>query len=399
MRLFWPKDGSFEEEFSSLQKQTPLYPFQVTVLEFVQVLSKRLVRVKGAPEIVALGYWLRKAHIHEMHESWITETAEKVIRPRGTIFHIAPSNVDTIFVYSWMLSLLAGNRNVIRISSKETELNELLYIIVGILEQVQFQEIANRTIICTYGYEEKATELLSAACHTRVIWGGDETVRKIRQIPLAPMANELAFPDRFSQAVVHASSFNKLNDVERKQLLEQFYNDVFWFDQMACSSPRLVTWVGEGNVVSNAQQFFWQSFEQVIQSKQYELLAATQVIKLTTSLWMATEEDVQEVKPTPYFSRVAFNNLPREVRERHCGGGLFFERTVSNLIVASEAIIDKDQTLAYFGFTRDELITFVDSISTRGIDRIVPIGQALKFDGIWDGQNFLKSFTREVVVI
>lgn len=399
MRLFWPKEGSFDEGLSSLQKQTPLYPFQVTVLEFVQALSKRLVRVKGVPEIVALGYWLRKAHIHEMHESWIIETVGKVIRPRGTIFHIAPSNVDTIFVYSWMLSLLAGNRNVIRISSKETELNELLHIIVGILEQVQFQEIANRTIICTYGYEEKATELLSAVCHTRVIWGGDDTVSKIRQIPLAPMANELAFPDRFSQAVVHASIFNKLNDVERKQLLEQFYNDVFWFDQMACSSPRLVTWVGEEKVVSNAQQLFWQSFEQVIQSKQYELLAATQVLKLTTSLWMATEQDVQEVKSTPYFSRIAFNDLYSKVRERHCGGGLFFERTVSNLIVASEAIIDKDQTLTYFGFTRDEIITFVDSISTRGIDRIVPIGQALNFDSTWDGQNFLKSFTREVVII
>ena len=31
-------------------------------------------------------------------------------------------------------------------------------------------------------------------------WGGDETVRTVRQVPLAPMANELAFPERFSLA-------------------------------------------------------------------------------------------------------------------------------------------------------------------------------------------------------
>ncbi|RKJ31832.1 acyl-CoA reductase, partial [Butyricicoccus sp. 1XD8-22] len=101
---------------------------------------------------------------------------------RGTVFHIAPSNVDTIFAYSWMLSLLAGNRNIIRISSKEQP-NELLDTIIKELSHPQFENISRRTIICTYGYEEKATEILSSNCHTRVIWGGDITVQNIRRIP------------------------------------------------------------------------------------------------------------------------------------------------------------------------------------------------------------------------
>ncbi|MBH9788303.1 acyl-CoA reductase, partial [Clostridioides difficile] len=60
---------------------------------------------------------------------------------------------------------------------------------------------------------------------------------------------------------------------------------------------------------------------------------------------------------------------------------------------------DKDQTIAYFGFKREELENLVEAISTRGIDRIVPIGKALDFNGVWDGQSFLTSFTREVVII
>src|SRR5229473_1854189 len=38
--------------------------------------------------------------------------------PRGLVFHVPPANVDTIFVYSWALSALAGNRNVVRISPR-----------------------------------------------------------------------------------------------------------------------------------------------------------------------------------------------------------------------------------------------------------------------------------------
>ena len=54
--------------------------------------------------------------------------------PRGLVFHVPPANVDTIFVYSWALSALAGNPNVVRISSRSagaadacsTTLNETL---------------------------------------------------------------------------------------------------------------------------------------------------------------------------------------------------------------------------------------------------------------------------------
>ena len=40
--------------------------------------------------------------------------------PLGKIFHIAPSNVDTIFLYSSLIALLCGNICFIRISSNKT---------------------------------------------------------------------------------------------------------------------------------------------------------------------------------------------------------------------------------------------------------------------------------------
>lgn len=390
MKLFWPTKGSFEEVLGDLKKESLNRPFDEEVLAFTQSLSKRFVRMRHLPEVVALGYWLRKTNVKQMQEAFEASTKGKFVRERGISFHIAPSNVDTIFVYSWMLSLLAGNKNVIRLSSK-AEVNDVLRVILE--ELPHFEKVAKQTMICTYGHDENATAILSSACHTRVIWGGDTTVNTIREVPLAPLANELAFPDRFSLAVLNGEQIEQLDEKSLDILLEQFYNDVFWFDQMACSSPRLVVWV------EKTPKIFWQKFEQKIIAKQYELLAATQVLKYTTALQLAAENVVEKVASTTYFSRIQLQDVPINVREQHCGGGLFYEYEVDELQDVAQIIMDKDQTITYFGFDKEQLVTLAEVISTRGIDRIVPIGQALDFSGVWDGQSFLTSFTREVVII
>lgn len=387
MKLFWPIGVVFDESFANLQSQKLNTPFAEEVLAFTQSLSKRFVGMREFPEVVALGYWLRKANVKQMQLAFEKETVGKFVRARGTVFHIAPSNVDTIFVYSWMLSLLAGNRNIIRISSK-TEINLLLQVIIE--EIKNFEKISKQTIICTYEHEEAVGEVISLACHTRVIWGGDQTVKTIRQIPLAPLANELAFPDRFSLAVLNSEQVELLDDNALDTLVDKFYNDVFWFDQLACSSPRLVVWIGEKS------ERFWQAFEAKVQAKQYELVAATQVLKYTTSLLLATEQEVHQVTHAAYFSRIQLEDVSADIRERHCGGGLFYEYEAVELKQVANIIIDKDQTITYFGFEQAQLIRLIKEIVTRGIDRIVPIGQALDFHGLWDGQRFLTSFTREV---
>lgn len=358
MQIFWPKYLEFEVAIEQLSSNKPNQPFDLEVVAFTQALSKRFLRMRELPEVVALGYWLRKANIKEMQTAFERDTSDRIVRSRGTVFHIAPSNVDTIFVYSWMLSLLAGNRNVIRISSKEQNgLNVLLQIIIEELARNEFQKIAKQTIICTYGHEENATAEISVACQTRVIWGGDETISAIREIPLAPLANELAFPDRFSLAVLNSEVISKIDEVQLDSLLEQFYNDVFWFDQMACSSPRLITWCGENQQAINR---FWSAFEQKIQQKQYELMAATQVLKYTTSLILATDSKVESLKNETYFSRVKLSDMPVDIRERHCGGGLFYEYNVDKLQDLADLLIDKDQTIAYFGFERKDDARLLD---------------------------------------
>lgn len=388
MKMFWPKED-FMSAYQHLQNQSIDRAFSQSAVEFTTALSKKFLKIKNTPEIVALGFWLRKANIQQMKNQFLQKKDSSIIKARGTIFHIAPSNVDTIFVYSWILSLITGNRNIIRLSTK-TELNQLLQLILE--ELPNHPVVAERTLICTYEHTENLTNLISENCHTRVIWGGDQTIRSIREIPLAPLANELAFADRFSLSVLNGEIIDRLEERELNTLVEKFYNDSFWFNQMACSSPRLIIWL------KHSSKRFWIELEKKIREKQYELLAATQMIKYTTALELTTYNAVEQVVSNPYITRIEVETIQDYIKELHCGNGVFYEVTCSELYEISKYISDKDQTMSYYGLTQMELAAIIEQIDTRGIDRIVPVGQALDFDYIWDGQNFLTSFTREVVL-
>ncbi|WP_426508590.1 hypothetical protein ACPPVO_58855 [Dactylosporangium sp. McL0621] len=71
---------------------------------------------------------------------------------------------------------------------------------------------------------------------------------------------------------------------------------------------------------------------------------------------------------------------------------------MGSLAELAPAIRRKDQTLAQFGFTRAELDDFVTLVAGRGLDRIVPFGQALTFAGVWDGLDLLHEFTRIITI-
>jgi hypothetical protein len=58
----------------------------------------------------------------------------------------------------------------------------------------------------------------------------------------------------------------------------------------------------------------------------------------------------------------------------------------------------RDQTMTHFGFTRDELMELAHALAGRGVDRMVPFGDALSFHRVWDGMDVAAEFTRLVTV-
>ena len=78
--------------------------------------------------------------------------------------------------------------------------------------------------------------------------------------------------------------------------------------------------------------------------------------------------------------------------------GFFFESDIKNLKEIQYLVNKKLQTVTYFGFTKKSLLKFFGENNFSGIDRVVPIGQALSINLIWDGYDLTAKLTREIEI-
>jgi hypothetical protein len=369
-------------------------PFSEEVMEFCGTLSQAIFRDKDAarfPELFALAFWMRKAELMRLRSAFqAVVPPETIALPRGLVFHVPPGNVDTIFVYSWLLSALAGNRNVIRMSSRGTPQGAILLRLWR--ETLQSApRLRSNTVVLSYGHDRDVTAALSMLCDVRVIWGGDHTVSEIRGIALPPHAREITFPDRYSLAVLSAPRYLELSAVEADRLAANFFNDVYWFDQMACSSPETVIWCGDVETSREAADRFWTALAACNARKEYQSAPAIQMRKLLFACESIIDLPAVEYRKERDASIVTLESLDCLPRER-CGGGMFLSYRIDDLTQLARILRKKDQTLTYFGFSDTELRKFVLSLRGRSIDRIVPIGQALQFNRFWDGYDLLHEF-------
>ena len=159
------------------------------------------------PEVVALGYWLRPASVERMRRALIdAEGPDDPPRPASaSVFHVTPANVDTMFVYSWILSMLTGNVSVVRISERAgARPSQLLDIIAALLADPRHRGVASRSHLVHTSHDDEVSRALSSIADVRVLWGGDSTIEHFRTFPLPPRGRDITFPNRHSLALLDA---------------------------------------------------------------------------------------------------------------------------------------------------------------------------------------------------
>jgi len=366
--------------------------------------SQKLLTSRGVrdfPELAALGHWFRKARLVEMTRTYCTPVKGQVQVGRGLVFHLAPSNVDSVFMYSWLISLLAGNTNLVRVSTKGGPQQAFLVAILQEIAQMpDHAGVAERFVLMTYPHDDRITEQISEACMVRVIWGGDATVRAIRSVPLRPTATELSFPNRFSAAALSAKAVRAADNAAFKELIKGFYNDAFWFAQQACSSPRMVAWVGSEADVEAAKGRFWPALTKEAEAHGTENAPAMVMMRLGAAFEYAAHglaELSNEFRLNDFPTKLELTaNSLNGIREIHCGNGLFVQMHMQTLAELGPKLTDTEQTLTVYGFEEQDYLNLISTLQSRAIDRMVRVGMALAFEQVWDGQDLITSFTRRI---
>ncbi|GAA0857175.1 acyl-CoA reductase [Aliiglaciecola litoralis] len=378
----------------------PLLPMNSQSLSFLHDLSEGLLKdpqYKAYPELVALGFWLRKRNLLSLFEPLNQNppsdlnTAYVITKPLGLVVHFTPANVDTMFVYSWVCSLLCGNNNIVRVASNESELRSaLLELINQLFAQPQHREIAQRNGFVSYPKQSSLSAQLSLLADARVIWGGDDSVNAIRNEACKPRCRDISFADRFSATVLDLSATS--NPTELAKLATKLFKDAAPYQQQACSSPRIVYYKGDESQLHRL-------LDEINKLTSQETSSITRKNNQLVNLQMVMSADESaRVLMQQHICAVSVARMTKQLIDWHAGENVFYIRQIERYQDLLLDDIGKLQTLSYWGVDKLELLKILSLPSISGIDRIVPVGQALDFSTDWDGYQLQTQLTRQVTI-
>lgn len=382
-----------EQTIEQMIYSQPLEPFSTEVIDFLSALSKKLMNVgKEYSDIATFGFWCRKSALLREKEKY-DDLSFRL--GKGIVFHSTPSNVPVNFAFSFASGLLAGNANIVRLPAKDFDQVKIICKCINELLEKNFSNLSNYVCMIKYSSDQQITDFLSAICDVRVIWGGDRTILELRKSPLKPRATEITFADRHSIAVIKSDEYLKMTNKEK--IANDFYNDTFYSDQNACTSPRIIVWLGESKI--KAQEIFWENIHKIVKEK-YKLSQIQVVGKLTALFRVAAKHNVNLIHPDDQFiTRVQVNSLFEDLMDYKYNSGFFFEYSANNLEEILPLCDIKCQTLTYIGLSFAEIKKFFLKYRPHGIDRAVPIGKSMDFTLVWDGYDLIRNLSRKFNII
>ncbi len=376
----------------------PLPPYSSQALEFLSALSKALLAKPGSrkyPDIAAFAFWCRNANLSRLEREF-----DKRFRRlgRGLVLHIAPANVPVNFAFSFAFGVLSGCANIVRIpAANHPQVDILCEEISRLFDSSAHSQIAAMNRLIKYPRNDEITVALSASCQARVLWGGDITITQLRAIPTSPRCIDIAFADRYSFCIMGAEAVLHSDDAILKELVSGFYNDVFFLDQNACSSPHLILWQGHAQHVEQAMRRFWSVLSSLVHEK-FELAPIHAIDKFAHMCRTAIllPEAGALIREANLIYRIRLDNLPSDIEFHRGQHGFFYEYITEDLNCFTKIVNERYQTLTYFGVDCEVLAEFVVNEGLTGIDRIVPVGKALDIGVIWDGYDLISTLSRVI---
>jgi hypothetical protein len=381
-----------------LVSNLPVKVFDEQRLGFLADLSTALLEIsdtRSLPDVVTFAFWCRRANLAKIAAG---SNGGRLKVGLGLVFHISPANVPVNFAFTLAFGLLAGNSCVVRLPSKESRSATVISdAIASLLLTQQHANLIPHIHIIRFGHDDQINEFWLDTADGRVVWGGDATIAHMRSLRTRSRSREVAFPDRYSLCAIEPKEVLAATKEELDHLCVQLFNDVYLMDQFACSSPQLLSWIGQEGEIEEAKGRLWAAFVKHIKSR-YSMEPIHVMDKFVAAcsniLSNANVEHVERHDNLLY--RVELSALSFRQQEQRGYFGTVHEVSLQNLAQLAPIIDDRFQTLTYYGFDREQLERFVVENRLRGVDRIVPVGKALDMGIIWDGYDIISNLSRIV---
>ena len=356
------------------------------VLYFLDSLSKNLMKYREYSDLVSLGFWCRKANMLKESKNY-----DKSRCGRGIILHLAPQNIPLNFAYSLISGLVSGNANIVRIPFKEYAQVDIFVNEVNTLLQ-KCKNLQNSIVFVRFQSKDEIFEELSKMADIRMIWGGDESIKNIRQAKINPLTYDLVFGDRYSLALINSDIF--LDSNNKQTIINNFYNDTYLFDQNACTSPKIIIWLGSTEKSNEAKNLFYSLLLEKIQN--YKIADSKIMDKYLQFCKGAIFLNIKSKIFTPKLMVVSTKTL-NNMESFTYNSGFFIDSTIHTLQELSVILKKKAQSLIYYGLKKEQIQEIIN-LNKKGLDRIVPFGKSLEFSFNWDGYDLITSLSKKIEV-
>ena len=364
----------------------------------IHQLSVALLKINGTDEVSAnakaLGFNFRKSNLDRLSTNYSGQNRFG----RGIVFQVAPRNTPVSSLYGAIYSFLSGNVILTRVS--EHSINEISPI-TDIMDMIEYKgkPLSNYMKFITYPSSQiEISKKISYVVDVRILWGGDQTVNDLKSYTTNPACIDIAFPDKYSILIINSDYICNVNDEKINYLSHELIKDLLTFDHDACSSPKVIVWIGLNEVSDKAK---------------LRLIGAlnTQIINNKIQWGFAAQREIQaaHIKFTGKYSLISKysgiinfykkNDNMHDIDFKLFKNGNILESYLNKINDISIYSSKKLQTCTYIGFDGNDISDVRSDLQLFGFDRIVPVGKALDMSEIWDGIDFFESLTKKYIIV
>lgn len=387
------------KEINDLTTNIKLKPFEKDILNFISEFSLEILKynnIKNYPDLVTFAYFFRKSNLNLLKSNY-NDLEFRV--SLGITLHIAPSNVPVNFLFSLFLSLISGNTSIVRLPSRNfDQINISIDILNKIKKTKKHNNIIDRIVLVRYPHDDEINTYLSSISDSRMLWGGDETVTYFKSLITKPNNIDLSFFNRFSCAIID-SEFIINNSNNLTDYISRFYNDTFLFDQNACTSPRLIFWLGKENINKKAKKIFFNQLIKKINKSNYVIPSSSAVKKLNLISELAFKNLIirNEIYGKNQIYSSDINDINNEIFEYDLNSGFFLNYDIPSVNKLADVKSFRLQTLVYLGFDKVDIKNKL-ILYNISFNRIFEVGKSSEFSLIWDGIDVVRSLSKRIEI-
>jgi Acyl-CoA reductase (LuxC) len=357
------------------------------------------------PGVPFLRLWLRRSTLEPiitrelgrgaLDGKW-TENGRSQLKacPVGIVGHWPAGNVDIQPILSLTCALLGGNACIVRIPSGLKDQTERL--IEKLIETDESGILIRRIFLAAFDHSRRDLhEAMAGVVDGAMIWGSEEAVAQVRNLPFPHWAKLSVFGPRISLAAMDAESWS--NPASREYWCRRIAREVWQFDQQACSSPQVLFLENTDRArTSEFVQALKGAFESENKSHPRPSIhpSLTAAICKARAAWLLEDVNNKAVFPnSPDWTILVGHgsNIPQPTQ----GRTLTLLR-VDDLTEAVSKLDGNVQTLGLATTDPEKERKLASAAARKGVDRIVKLGHMHVFASPWDGSDLIRPMTRMV---